>query len=116
MGINGPSLGAIGDVTWLYTITFSNQTTDALDEVVVFFQTLDGSIQSRSERNWGPGETRVFALSTCADTVSYSLGVFIGNTMVAKIPDQGNMTREMASQLNPDDRFLCEDSWRLFAG
>ncbi len=115
MGINGPALGAVDNVIWQYTVTFLNQTPDVIDEIVVFYMTKAGFIQSKHETNWMPGERRVFVLGTCGEMVNYVIGVFIGNQNVAKMPATGNMTRELASQLNPTDRFMCEDSWKLEA-
>jgi|SRR4051812_34253605 hypothetical protein len=116
MGINGPSISSINEVLWHYTVTFTNRTTDVFDEVVIFYSTPGGAISMVKETNLQPGNRRVLDLGVCSQMVSYNLGVFIGTTMVAKFPETGSMTRELASQLNPTDRFLCEDSWFIEAG
>lgn len=116
MGINGPSLKSVDEVAWSYTVTFTNQTTDVLDEVTLFFQTKSGAIQMRQQTTIGPGERRYFDLGLCGDMASYAFSIYIGNTEIFRVPETGNMTRELASQLNPTDQYLCEDSWRLTEG
>ena len=113
MGLNGPSLGSLNDVLWHYTVTFTNRTTDQFDEVVIFYSTRDGSIKMVRELNVRPKDRRAFDLGECTDMVEYALGVFIGTTRVARFPVTGSMNRQLASQFNPTDHFLCEDSWYI---
>jgi hypothetical protein len=116
VGINGPSVKSVGEVAWSYTVTFTNQTTDVLDDVALFFQTRSGAIQFRQHTTVLPGERRVFDLGLCGDMVGYNMGIYIGSTEIFRIPASGSMTRQLASQTNPTDQYLCEDSWRLVEG
>ena len=113
MGINGPSITPVDDVRWRYTVTFTNRTADLFDEVVIFYSTKSGAISMVKEINFAPANQRVFQLGECGQMVEYNLGVFIGTTMVVRFPETGGMTRQLASQMNPSDRFLCEDSWYI---
>jgi hypothetical protein len=113
VGINGPSLKSVGEVAWHYTVTFTNQTTDVLDEVTLFFETQSGAIQMRQHTTIAPAERRVFDLGLCGDMKSYAFSIYIGTTEIFRVPETGSMTRELASQVNPTDVYLCEDSWRL---
>lgn len=113
MGINGPSLGSVDDVLWHYTVTFTNHTTDEFDEVVIFYSTKAGAIQMVKEVAVKPEDRRVFDLGECRDMVEYNLGVFLGTTMVLRFPQSGSMNRQLASQINSSDHFLCEDSWQI---
>ena len=113
MGLNGPSLGSLNDVLWHYTVTFTNRTTDVFDEIVIFYSTRNGSIKMVREEAVRPNDRRVFDLGECRDMVEYNLGVFIGTTMVVRFPATGSMNRQLASQINSTDHFLCEDSWYI---
>jgi hypothetical protein len=116
VGINGPSLRSVSEVAWSYTITFTNETTSVIDEVAVFFQTQNGAISFRNFTTIEPNGRRVFDLGLCGNMASYTMGIYIGTTEIFRIPDTGNMTRERASQENPTDQFICEDSWAIYEG
>ena len=113
MAINGPSLGSLNEVLWHYTVTFTNRTTDTFDEVVVFYATPINPVNMVKEVVLKPNDRRVFDLGECRDMLGYNLGVFNGTTMVVRFPAMGSMTRQRASQINPSDHFLCEDSWLI---
>ena len=62
----------------------------------------------------GPNTTARFRLTGCENMGAYVTGFFDSNgRLVFRIPEQGAMTAERASQENPNDRNPCLDVWVL---
>ena len=102
------------NVQWEYTVTVTNRTTDVFDNIVIFYATKGQTgVTFLESGTVGPGGVIVFRLGPCGAMRSYTMGVMIGQDMVAKLPDQGEMDRDLASQMNPTDHFICEDSWSI---
>lgn len=97
-----------------YQININNQTTDIFTQIVVFYKRigLSGVVYLREE-NVQPGQISTFVCGLCKEFESYVVGFFIGDELVAQIPTTGNMTPQLASQLNPSDRDPCIDSWMI---
>jgi len=100
-------------------VTFSNNSTDTFDQVVLFYKRvgLPGVVFLEAPA-FRPGTKIIFVLGICSQVESYAMGVYFfdaqGNlSEVARIPSQGNMTPALASQLNPTDTDLCADSWSI---
>jgi hypothetical protein len=101
-------------VQWAYTVTVTNATEEVFDDIVIFFKTKGQTgVTYIHSGTVMPATTVPMALGPCGAMESYVLAAFIGDTIVAQLPDQGNMTPQMASQMNPTDKFICEDSWRV---
>jgi len=102
------------EVQWAYTVTVTNRTDDVFDEITIFYK-LRGETNVRITRanTVIPEQRVVFELGPCGAMLSYTMGLFIGNDLVGQLPDQGEMDRNRASQMNPTDRFICEDSWSI---
>jgi hypothetical protein len=114
MGINKASLGSVSETSWMYTVTFTNVTTDVIERVVLFFtSTAFEGVKYLEAVGLAPNRSYVFKLDQCADMIEYNIGVFIDDELVARIPESGSLNSITASALNPTDHFLCEDSWRL---
>jgi len=97
---------------WLYTVTVRNNTTDTFTEIVVFYaRTNETGVVYLSHREVPPGKVVVFNLGVCKLVRSYTVGFFLGEDLVAKFPETGELTAENASQLNPGDTLRCADSW-----
>ncbi len=99
---------------WFYTVTVANRTTDTFDQIVVFYKrvNLEGVVFLQ-EVGVTPGQVVVFRLGACNRMENYVVGFFLGDDLVAKIPGSGNMTPQLASQLNPTDVEPCADSWSI---
>lgn len=121
MGINGTSLIPLNQIAWQYTVTFANRTPDTMRSVVVTYA-VRGEMTPRQLQidNWGPGRIDVFALCPCPNLVDYAIAIFTDDGQVISIPPEndplGPMTPRRASQFNPTDQFLCEDSWSINPG
>ncbi len=101
-----------GDAT--YIVNINNQTSDLFTEIVLFVQKVGvAGVTYLSERDVPPGIIASFSCGRCGDLVSYVVGFFIGQDLVAKIPQTGNMTPALASLLNPTDVDSCADSWMI---
>jgi hypothetical protein len=100
-----------------YTVTVTNRTTeDIFTRIVVFYKRLNLSgVVFLEQLIVIPNESRVFNLAFCDQMESYVVGFFIDDDLVAKIPGQGNMTPQLASQLNSTDFYPCEDSWSIYS-
>jgi hypothetical protein len=97
-----------------YFVNINNQTSDLFTEIVLFVQKVDAAgVTYLSERDVPPGIIASFSCGRCGDLVSYVVGFFIGQDLVAKIPQTGNMTPSLASRLNPTDVDSCADSWMI---
>lgn len=101
-------------VQWAYTVTVRNTTTDVFDDIVLFYSTKGQTgVTAVHSGTVAPGDAVPLVLGPCGAMESYAFGVFIDDEMVAQLPDQGNMTPDLASQMNPTDKFICEDSWQV---
>jgi hypothetical protein len=109
-----PDAGQVSEDAMTYRVIVSNLSTDTFDQIVVFYKRvgLDGVVFLKEE-NVQPQQVRGFVLGPCLAMESYVVGFFIGDDRVAKLPDSGNMTPELASQLNPEDTWRCIDAWSI---
>lgn len=74
-------------VTWAYTVTVRNSTTDVFDDLVLFYKTKgQAGVTYLHSGTVMPGEAVPFALGPCGAMESYAIGFFIGNDMVATFP------------------------------
>ena len=96
-----------------YRVNINNQSTSVFDQIVIFYNRVgqDGVVFLQ-EVNAQPGEVRGFVLGQCDQMESYVVGFFIGDNEVAKFPDSGNMTPDLAHQLHPDAPW-CVNSWSI---
>jgi hypothetical protein len=99
---------------WFYTVTFTNNT-DVIGpptafDLAMFFKSKDNGLQFQAIQNVQPGSTRVFALSSCDQLISYAFGVFIGDEMVASIPPDLENDPPIAAG-SPVDNSAYEDSY-----
>jgi hypothetical protein len=104
-----------GTGTWFYSVNVRNLTPDTtFDSIDLFYKRrgLDGLVYL-TEPNVGPGQIAPFVLGSCNQMESYVVAFIIGGEPVARFPDQGNMTPELASQLSPGDKEPCADSWSI---
>jgi hypothetical protein len=99
---------------WIYTVNIRNLSTDTFDEIALFLKrrNQDGVVFF-ANRGVAPGATAQYLLGLCRDVESYVVGFFIDDVRVAKFPDMGNITPELASLLNPTDTDPCADSWSI---
>jgi hypothetical protein len=100
---------------WFYTVTFTNNT-DKIGpptpfDLAMFYTSNDvNGVQFQSIQNVQPGSTRVFALSSCDQLISYVFGIFVGDEMVASVPGDLANDPPIAAG-SPIDNAACEDSW-----
>lgn len=64
-----------------------------------------------AEEDVAPGQMVVFALGVCNLMRSYVIACMVGDDIVAKLPETGELTAANASALNPTDTLECADSW-----
>lgn len=97
-----------------YSVVIENDTGDTtFTEIAIFFrQGVD--LLTQNFLNVAPGQIKTFHLGDCHTMQSYAVGFWIGNDMVARIPEEGNMTAELASQLDPSDTLPCSDGWEIY--
>lgn len=96
-----------------YSVWVENQTEIVVDEMIVFFkQRGDNVMQMRQVIPVLPGGIALFDIGMCSAMESYSLGIFIDNELVARIPAEGlSMTPELAELYHPWDKDPCKDTW-----
>lgn len=96
-----------------YSVWVENQTEITVTEMVVFYlQRGSNVMQMRQIIPVLPGGIAMFELGQCTQLESYSLGIFIGDELVARVPQPGqNMTPELATQYHPWDNDPCKDTW-----
>lgn len=100
-----------------YALWVTNETSFVLDEVVAFYQQYGNPHVYRAQYlGLLPDTVAVLQLSNCFHMKHYSLGVFVDDQLVARVPPEGhNMTPAMASVWHPWDREVCIDSWAFGA-
>lgn len=96
-----------------YLVIFENRTDDNFTEIAVFYR-LKGDVLSRRLTTPLPArQSFIFNLGGCGQVVDYVIGAFVGKDMVAKIPQNGNLTPELVSRLHPNDQDPCRDDWHI---
>ncbi len=93
---------------WAYSVIFTNKTETTYTTVVVVCTLTNGDTAQFTEMDVAPGDIRVFSLGACATMRSYVLACFIGDELVAKVPDVGEVTPDAPDS---DDPFRCADWW-----
>ena len=105
-------------VSWAYTVTFENQTSEDLDEAVIFWQreVAAGPALPESRAPFPARSYYQFVLGRCNEVGSYVISVFLHGKRIFKIPAGENMTitPEIASRFHPEDVDPCADSWALY--
>lgn len=96
-----------------YSVWVENQTEITVSEMIVFYLQRGSSVmQMRQIIPVLPGGIAMFELGQCSVMESYSLGIFVGDDMVARVPEPGqSMTPELATQYHPWDNDPCKDTW-----
>jgi hypothetical protein len=99
----------------VYSLWVANATVLLLDEVVAFYQQYGSQYILRAQHiGLQPQHTAVLQLDNCFLMRHYSLGIFFGSQLMARIPQEGqNMTPAMASEWHPWDRDPCLDCWEF---
>jgi hypothetical protein len=100
---------------WIYTVTIANETTSTFEFVLFYKRLSQNGVVFLQESNVAPNDMRVFRLGVCKEMESYTVGFFIGTTLVAQLPAPGTgaMTPTRASQENPFDNDICADAWAI---
>lgn len=116
MGINSESLEPVNDIAWHYAITFSNASNEHLTSVILTYGVVGSNTPRQVEiTDWPPGRVAVFDLGPCPALVDYLILITFDDRSTLSFPDEddplGLMTPRRASEIHPNDHFLCEDSW-----
>lgn len=114
IGTNHSSANVLAAGESTYKVNINNQTTDTFTQIVVFYKRIgiSGVVYLRANEVT-PGQVTSFMCGVCKEFESYVVGFFIGDDLVAQIPETGNMTPALASALNPSDQYPCIDSWSI---
>lgn len=98
-----------------YALWVVNGTPLVLQEVVSFYQQYGNPHVYRAQHlGLLPDVVAVLQLGNCFMMQHYSLGVFVDDQLVARVPPEGyNMTAAMASVWHPWDREPCIDTWEF---
>lgn len=97
-----------------YTVEIVNATASTtFDEVDIFYKRVGQPGVVFLTTQLAPNEKYYFNLGPCNEMESYVVGFFVGETLVIKIPPEGNMTPELASQIKPSDTDSCADAWLI---
>ncbi len=96
-----------------YTVTLRNGTTTRFDEVVTFFKRRNlAGVTFSGYEGLAPGEIVVTPLGAATDLISYTIGLFVNGVLVARVPQAGGeMTPQLASQLDPNRLNGFTDAW-----
>lgn len=98
-----------------YALWVVNGTSLVIQEAVAFYQQYGNPHVYRAQHlGLLPDVVAVLQLGNCFFMQHYSLGVFIDDQLVARVPPDGhNMTPAMASVWHPWDREPCIDTWEF---
>ena len=98
-----------------YEVWVDNASTFKIPSIKTAYVTIDSrQVLEQEQKNVGPNTTAKFRLTGCENMGAYVTGFFDSSGGLAfRIPGQGAMTAERASQENPNDRNPCLDVWVL---
>jgi hypothetical protein len=96
-----------------YVVQFANGSTSTIPSVKLAFAAKDtGQIYENERKNVGPNTNISFTLTGCDNMAAYVIALLDeSGGVIFRIPEQGSMTAERASQENPNDRNPCQDAW-----
>jgi hypothetical protein len=96
-----------------YVVQFANGSTFTIPSVKLAFAAKDtGQVYEKEQKSVGPNTNVNFTLTQCDNMVAYVVALFDDSgKVVYRIPEQGSMTAERASQENPNDHDPCQDTW-----